>query len=445
MNWKRRPIKLLLLALLCTGCGRVVFEDSAQQPPIVPDCAGVTVPEGMAAPVFEMADGRPFRVESRREGDTLFLRVRAWDRKTRRGIRYAPFPVYVSRDPIDPYIAYRLIEPSYEGWKEMGLYARELGSFRERPIVTNKETGGGCVNCHHFPGGDPSRMLFHARGAGGGTVFLEGSRAKRINLAAVGPHKQGVYPAWHPSGRYVAFSSNDTHQCFPAYGRQQVEVYDEASDLILMDLQTDSVSVWEPVCEASRMETFPAWSPDGSELYFCVADSLSGVAENRASLRYRLEAIAFRDGQFTGEPHPVWACDTLSASFPRVSGKWMLFTGSAYATFPIWHPEADLYLLDLESGEVRAASELNSDEAESYHSWSSNGRWVLFSSRRLDGRYTRLFIAHFDGQGHFGKPFLLPQKSYSHNVLRLKSYNVPEFVAGDPGRHGKTVAKLFAR
>ena len=54
----------------------------------------------------------------------------------------------------------------------------------------------------------------------------------------------------------------------------------------------------------------------------------------------------------------------------------------------------------------------------------SNVRWVVFSSRRQDGRYTRLYLAHFDGEGHFGKPFLLPQKRYEHKVLRLKSYNV---------------------
>lgn len=445
MKPMKRLAVLLLLSGLCLGCGRVRFTESAQLPPIVPDCAGVTVPEGMAALSFEMADGRPFRVECRREGDTLFYAVRAWDRKTRRGVRYAPFPVYVSQDPIDPYIAYRLIEPSYEGWKEMGLYARELATYREHPIVTNRSTGGGCVNCHQFPSGDPSRMFFHARGQGGGTVFLEGGEARRINLAAVGPRKQGVYPAWHPSGRYVAFSSNDTHQSFPISGLQQVEVYDRSSDLILMDLQTDSVSVWAPLCEDSRMETFPAWSSDGNTLYFCVADSLSDVAENRAALHYRLDAVAFRDGQFTGEPYPVWQCDSLSASFPRISGKWMLFTASSYATFPIWHPEADLYLMNLETGAVSPAEPLNSEMADSYHSWSSNGRWVLFSSRRLDGRYTRLFLAHFDGEGHFGKPFLLPQKDYAHNVLRLKSYNVPEFVQGDPGRRDKAVSKLFRR
>lgn len=436
---------LALAAALFLSCARVEFTPSASLPPIVPDYAGVTIPEGMASLSFEMADGRPFKVEKKRVGDTLFYQVRAWDKKSGKGVRYAPFPVYLSKDPIDPYIAYRLIEPSYEGWKEMGLYTRELASYKETPIVENSSVNGGCVNCHNFPGGDPSRMMFHARGAGGGTVFAQDGEVRLLSLPSVGPHKQGVYPAWHPGGRYIAYSSNSTQQSFPITGSQQVEVYDHFSDLILLDTQTDSVTTWEPVSNTARMETFPAWAPDGNSLYFCVADSLASVVENRADIRYELASIDFKDGQFTGEPRTVWKSDTLSISFPRINGKWLLFTGSAYATFPIWHKEADLYLMDLETGTVEPAEALNSEDTESYHSWSSNGRWVLFSSRRLDGRYTRLYIAHFDGEGHFGKPFLLPQKQYEHNVLRLKSYNVPEFVQGKPADYNKAVSKLFTK
>lgn len=440
-----RFLPVICGALLALSCVRPVFSDSAGFPPVVPDYIGVTVPEGMAEISFEMADGRPFRVEKTQSGDTLYYQVSAWDKKTGKGVRYTPFPVYVSHDPIDPYLAYRLIEPGYEGWKEMGLYTRELATYREHAIVTNDAVNGGCVNCHNFPGGDPSRMVFHARGAGGGTVFRTGNELKLINLTKVGPHKQGTYPAWHPSGRYLAFSSNSTQQSFPIHGSQQVEVYDHFSDIILMDLQTDSVTAYPCLAEGSRMETFPAWAPDGKSLYYCVADSTARVVENRGRIHYELEAIDFRDGQFVGEPRTVFASDSLSVSFPRVNGKWMLFTGSAYGTFPIWHKEADLYLMDMETGQVEPASALNSDDTESYHSWSSNGRWVVFSSRRLDGRYTRLFLAHFDGEGHFGKPFLLPQKRYEHNVLRLKSYNVPEFVQGDPGTLNKEVSQLFGR
>lgn len=441
----KRVLTMALAATVMLSCGRVAFTDSSVYPPIVPDYIGVTVPEGMAALSFEMADGRPFKVQVTRVQDTLYYAVSAWDKQTGKGVRYAPFPVYVSQDAIDPYIAYRLIEPGYEGWKEMGLYARELASYKETPIVTNQATGGGCVNCHQFYSGDPSRMMFHARGAGGGTVFIENGKPRLINLTTVGPHKQGVYPAWHPDGRYLVFSSNSTQQSFPIAGTQQVEVYDHWSDLILMDLQTDSVYTYEPLCNTSRLETFPSWAPDGNTLYYCVADSLGPVVDNRARMHYRLSAIDFADGRFIGDPRTVWESDTLSVSFPRVNGRWLLFTGSAYATFPIWHKEADLYLMNLETGDVRAADALNSDDTESYHSWSSNGRWVLFSSRRLDGRYTRLFLAHFDGEGNFGKPFLLPQKKYAHNVLRLKSYNVPEFVKSQPAPQDKAVSRLFDR
>jgi hypothetical protein len=68
----------------------------------------------------------------------------------------------------------------------------------------------------------------------------------------------------------------------------------------------------------------------------------------------------------------------------------------------------------------------NSADVDSYHSWSSNGRWMVFSSRRDDGSYTRLYIAYFDQEGNSYKAFMLPQEDPEDNLMRLKSYNVPE-------------------
>lgn len=436
---------LFFIALAFAACGPASFENKEEYPQIRPDYIGVTIPEGMAPLCFELRDGRNFKKTVERRGDTLFVAVSAWKKGAKWGTRYKPFPIYISKDPIDPYIAYRLIEPNYESWHDMGIYCRELSSFKEKAVVTNKANGGGCVNCHNFPGGDPSRMMFHARGKGGGTVFVDNGNIHLLNLATVGPGRQGTYPAWHPSGRYIAYSSNTTRQAFPIAGSQPVEVYDLESDMILIDLSCDSVRLVPGLCGKERMETFPAWSPDGDVLYYCSAPAVDDVVKERGNIHYELQAMDFRDGDFSGNPRTIWASDTLSASFPRVNGKWMLFTASAYGTFPIWHKEADLMLMNLEDGSLRPAEELNSNDTESYHSWSSNGRWVVFSSRRQDGRYTRLFIAHFDVEGHFGKPFLLPQKKVSHNDLRLFSYNIPEFVKGDPGSLQKQTAKLFAR
>ena len=444
---------LLLLLLLLVGCGAPsAMPESGDYPPVFPDYVGVTVPEGMAPLTFQMTDGSRQRIHTTRVGDTLWYEVTARQKGARQGVRYKPFPVYISHDPIDPYIAYRLIEPGYESWYDMGIYQRRLSSYKETPIVTNAANNRGCVNCHTFPSGNPSQMLFHARGAGGGTVFIHDDHVRLINLREHGPLKQGTYPAWHPSGRYVAFASCQTHQCFSVADSQPIEVYDTASDIILMDLETGGITAPPFLNTAEVWETFPSWSPDGRTLYYCAADSVQPMPEARGRLHYRLMAVDFdpATGTFLQETnrHIIKTTETKfepSFSFPRVSpdGRYMLLTASAYSTFPIWHKEADLWLLDLADGTIRPCDELNSPDTESYHSWSSNGRWIVFSSRRIDGRYTRLYIAHHDGNGHFAKPFLLPQKNPAHNTLRLKSYNIPEFVCGEVPHHQKAVRKLF--
>lgn len=390
-----------------------------------------------------MTDGSECRIERKLSGDTLWISVCSHYKGEKTGIRYKAFPVFISNDPIDPYIAYRLIEPGYESWTNMGIYQRELASFKESAIVTNSANNKGCVNCHTFSEGNPKKMLFHARGAGGGTVFVSNGKVSKTNLATAGPQKQGVYPSWHPDGRFVAFSSNSTHQCFTRNDSQPIEVYDTTSDIILLDTETGEITAPKVLCRESVWETFPGWSSDGKTLFFCAADAVDGMPENRSEVHYRLMAIDFDGEKFIGEPHSIFQSDSLSVSFPRCSGNNLMVTVSSYGTFPIWHREADLYMLDSTTGTLSEAEALNSDETESYHSWSSNGKWVIFSSRRTDGRYTRLFISHYEGDGRFTKPFLLPQKDPQENILRLKSYNIPEFITERAECLDKNVSKLF--
>ena len=87
-------------------------------------------------------------------------------------------------------------------------------------------------------------------------------------------------------------------------------------------------------------------------------------------------------------------------------------------------------MLDLKTGEAREAKELNSNDTESYHTWSSNGKWVVFSSRRDDGTYTRPFFAHIDKDGKGTKPFELPQADPDYHRQFMKCYNIPEFMHG---------------
>jgi hypothetical protein len=73
---------------------------------------------------------------------------------------------------------------------------------------------------------------------------------------------------------------------------------------------------------------------------------------------------------------------------------------------------------------------INSDETESYHTWSLNGRWLVFSSKRMDGRSARPHFVHIDSDGKHGKEFVLPQKDPTLYSRMLESFNIPEFVNG---------------
>ena len=71
-----------------------------------------------------------------------------------------------------------------------------------------------------------------------------------------------------------------------------------------------------------------------------------------------------------------------------------MYTETAYGQFPIWHPDAEIRMMDLENRTAMDMSALNSPDTDSYHSWSSNSDWVVFSSRRDNGLYTLPYICH---------------------------------------------------
>jgi len=201
-------------------------------------------------------------------------------------------------------------------------------------------------------------------------------------------------------------------------------VYDVERNQII----TDSV-----ISGRRYMETFPNWSPDGSHLYYCRAEAYEeGMPLD--SIRYNLYSVTFdqRTHAF-GTPECVYNASSngKSVSFPRVSpdGKYLMFTQSDYGNFSIWHPESELCLITLSTGEMRIMDEVNSDDVESYHTWSSTGEWFVFSSKRQDGLWARPFIARFDSKtGKAGKPFVLTQRDPEFYDNFTKTFNLPELI-----------------
>lgn len=363
--------------------------------------------------------------------------------------KWVKFPAYkltVAEEPIDRYLTYRLIEPSYELYRQLGIYQRDLEGFDVKPVYENNRENDSeenhCINCHNFQNYSSNRMLFHVRAKHGGTLFIHDGKAEKLNMKSDSILSSTVYPTWHPKKPWVVFSSNQTGQAFHMVNHDKIEVVDYGSDLVFFDVERKELR--NILKTRDELETFPCWTPDGSAVYYCSAsvpafhnqtDSarMDIITNIYREVRYKLMRIDFDPATRTfGEPQLVMDCpaEGKSATVPRVSpdGRYLLFTLSEFGQFHIWHSSSDLYVLDLQHPEqpARALKATNSPNVDSYHGWSSNGRWMVFSSRRDDGSYTRPYIAYFDRQGQGHKAFLLPQLDPEQNLLLTKSYNVPE-------------------
>ncbi len=461
--------------LIFVGCKHhVTSMEEDRYPYIFPDYTGVTIPPNIAPLNFMIEEDGTEAVQMDcvpQNGKVISIsskkKIRFPERKWRKmlqnninetlvfeisikhagqWIKFRPFEIHVAPDSIDSYLAYRLIEPGYVIWNQMGIYQRCLESFDETPIITNRMTDGNCMNCHSFCRNDPNTMLFHMRAVHPGTIIWQNGQLRRLDTGTEQIISRGVYPSWHPSGQFVALSTNLTRQNFHAVRDKKVEVWDAKSDVVILDIEENKLLTDTMLMSKAHFETFPTWSLDGRFLYFCSADSLP-MPDMYDQLKYNLLRINFdpNSRSFGTTIDTIVSAHKTgkSVSFPRISpdGKYLLFTQSGYGNFSIWHKDADLHMLHLATGKVSNLPEVNSDDTESYHTWSSNSRWFVFSSRRIDGLYTRPYFSWVDKNGKAHKPFLLPQKDPEHNFWLMKSYNIPELIRGKVDVSPQRIAK----
>ena len=555
---------LSILFTACTSHPDVPYNAKAvaSLPAIYPDYCDVTVPCNIAPLNFMLADtaytdcvarittpdgnsetygdGRKVIIPESEWQDVLNasrgkdVAVEVWSRKGDEWLQFKKFNITVSADSIDGYLSYRLIEPSYLIYDYMEIAQRNLTNFDETVIFNNKiaceGVKGQCINCHSYQNFHTDNMLFHVRANRGGTVLVNDGSISKIDLKRDYTISAGVYPAWHPTEKLIAFSTNTTRQLFHTANPNKTEVFDLASDLVLYDVTKDEVYV--VAADTTRLEVFPTWSPDGNYLYYC--STLSDTTTVRMHTKYKnihynlyrrtfnAQTLQFGDEELIYDAASIGH----SVSLPRISpdGQHIIFAEGAYGCFQIWHHDADITMIDVPktplsiakgtaftakaaapdaitaapdaitaATNVKAASTpdavtaattqmsssspeasgsspagkastaqasgsshagkaattqasgsspagkgplalLNSKNyADSYPTWSSNGKWIMCASRRDDGNYSRVYIAYFDGK-RACKPFLLPQADPEHNSLRLKSYNRPEFMV-EPVKH----------
>jgi hypothetical protein len=423
---------LLLCICLLAACssGPQKAEVVNELPAIYPDYVEVTIPVGIAPLNFAMADDSVTAIDVEVNGawggtlhskgactdfDTEIwhamvkqnrggqLNVTVCAKRDGKWKRYRDFCIHVSKTALSDWgITYRHITSGQDKDSPMGLYERELSTFEEKSLL-DQDT-------------DEDTMVYHY---------------------------------WHPGGRYCAFSTNKTSQMFHIKKENNVEVYDSSSDVFVYDTETHQIVNDTLIMKKYWAENCPAFSPDGKWLYFTTARR-QVYPNDYDKERYSLCRVSFDPA--TG--HIGQKVDTLvnapsegkSVSWPRPSydGRFLMYTLADYGYFTIWHPESDLWLLDLKTGLSRSLDTVNSSQADSFHNWSSDSQWFLFTSRRDDGRYSRIYLSSIGHDGRATKPFMLPQRDPKQFYTQsLYSYNTPDFTSRPVGNDTQAQIKAL--
>jgi tetratricopeptide (TPR) repeat protein len=187
------------------------------------------------------------------------------------------------------------------------------------------------------------------------------------------------------------------------------------------------------------VQTNAVWSPDGKYLVFARAAARDSYPEgrkmaeyandpNETQIQYDLYRIPFNGGR-GGRAEPVAGASQngMSNAFPKVSpdGRWIVYVQCLNGL--LMRPDSQLYIVPAEGGQPRRMRS-NFPVMNSWHSFSPNGRWMVFSSKG-ESPYTRMYLTHIDENGE-DSPAILIENATAAN----RAVNIPEFI--NVGRDG---------
>ena len=417
-------------------------------PPIYPDYCNVTIPENIAPLNFLLrADCEAIEVKAgelvlNASGNEAVFDIDDWKTLIQQSSgkeievtitalvngtwkQYKSFHWQVVGDQVDPYLTYRLIEPDYEIWNHVQIQQRCVENFEVNALGHYEQLENRCMNCHTYANQDPQLSMMYVRGPGGGAILNSNGELQKLNIPG------SVYFGFSPTGRYITYSTQKIIPAFHSLASKRLEVYDAASNVFVADMQEHRVISSPLLSDSLKFETFPTFSPDGKYIYYCAADTVS-LPRDIKNLQYSLVRIPFDETTGTIGTQVDTLFSQRSVCHPRISpnGRYLLYTVADYGTFPIWHPEADLQMMNLQTGAIDSLSIANSEKSDTYHAWSSNSHWFVFASKRDDGLYGKPYFCYVDSHGKAHKPFCLPQQHPTFYDNNLKSFNAPELGKG---------------
>ena len=251
----------------------------------------------------------------------------------------------------------------------------------------------------------------------------------------------GLLSQVSPDGRYVISTVKDraVFVATPDIWFSQL-FFPIKGILVVYDTKTGTYQALPGADDPQYVQSNPTWSRDGKWIVYArtkaykkdvVANAKSVLlsekdvpefVNDKQPFKFDLYRIPFNEGR-GGRPEPIEGASHNGKSnyFAKFSpdGKWIIFCKAE--NYMLLMPDSELYIIPAEGGEARRLR-ANTPRMNSWHSWSSNGRWLVFSSK-ANSAYTQLFLTHIDEDGESTPPVVLERFTSSDRAA-----NIPEFV-----------------
>jgi hypothetical protein len=423
--------------------------------------------------VVVFADGEPLQVARRqrswRPDEETWRRLKAGSRGAPARVtivgqdRQAPDTIRsaatihlrTSHDPVGAPLFYREVNlPFIEAVKDPSKIRWRFGAVGTPggpPVVLSGLPV--CGNCHSFSAdGAVLGMDVDYASSKGSYALVDVARDIALTPAHIitwddyrredGQPTFGLLSQVSPDGRYVVSTVKDRSVFVPRPGLAHSQLFFPVKGiLVVYDRQTGRFEALPGANDPRFVQSNPTWSPDGRFIVFTRAEAIElppgrGVLlapelaaeflQKRTRLRYDLYRVPFNAGRGgRAEPIAGAADNGRSNFFPRYSpdGRHLVFCQAD--SFSLLQPDSELMLIPAEGGPPRRLR-ANLAGMNSWHSFSPNGRWLVFSSKAR-GPYTQLYLTHFDEQGRTSPPVWLERFTAPDRAA-----NIPEFVNAAP-------------
>lgn len=324
------------------------------------------------------------------------------------------------------------------------------------PPVTVLSEMPHCGNCHTVSGnGKVFGMDIDLHGDKGGYALTDMDRDLRlgpdqfISWSRYKPDQprrsMGLFTKLSTDGRFAVTTVKEKSFFIPIDHVTYSQLFFPIrGHLAYYDRQTGTMAALPGADREDRVQTSPALSPDGKWLVFAGAplnqELLDAIGDRKflpANGRYIDELNDLYPYQFDlyrmpfdqgrgGEPQPLAGASAngMSNYFPRYSpdGRWVVYCRAP--TGLVQQPDSELWIVPAQGGQARRLA-CNTEPFNSWHSFTPNGRWIVFSAKQVSV-FTQIYAAHLDEQGRASRPVLLDALA-EHGA----AFIIPEAVPAD--------------